>query len=92
MVAGGNPSQWSVVYALGRYTVCSARRRSIIAPWEIYHPDLLPACLCMAVGSNLAVACVCGPLVLCLCQCLRNVCVFGYFVYLDSFYVEVIFN
>lgn len=54
MVAGGNLSQWPVVYALGRYTVCSAGRRSIIAPWEIYH--LLPACLCMAVCLNLAVS------------------------------------
>lgn len=69
MVAGGNPSQWSTVYTLGRHTVCSAWRRSIIEPWEIYHPDLLLACLCMAAWMYFCCRCVCGSLFLRLFQC-----------------------
>lgn len=73
------------------YTVCSIQRRSIIALWEIYHSDLLPACLCMGVWMNLAVyACVQTSTWVCVCVVLA-----GVFLCLtdgmtqDTFYMEV---
>lgn len=75
------------------YTVCSIQRRSIIALWEIYHSDLLPACLCMCEWMNLAVyACVQTFTWVCVCVC---VVLAGVFLCLtdgmtrDTFYVWV---